>query len=260
MRDINEFAKEITTVWSFPERGNWFTHNPKFRGNFAPQIARNIILKYSKEGDLILDPMVGGGTTLIEAKLLNRKGIGIDINPEAVELTKKNLGFRGYKFEPQVEIGDARNLKSIKDNSIGLILTHPPYANIIKYSNGQIKEDLSNIASPKKFCDEFEYAIREFYRVLKQDCYCAILIGDTRKSRHYVPLSYFVMDRFLKAGFILREDIIKVQHNCESTPYWRAQAEKYNIYLIMHEHLFVFRKPNKNEDLTRVRYSMGFIQ
>jgi len=73
MRDIKEFEKELTTVWSFPERGNWSTHNPKFRGNFAPQIARNIILKYSKEGDLILDPMVGGGTTLIEAKLLNRK-------------------------------------------------------------------------------------------------------------------------------------------------------------------------------------------
>lgn len=256
MRNINEFEKEITTVWSFPERGSWSTHNPKFRGNFAPQIARNIILRYSREGDTVLDPMVGGGTTLIEAKLLNRQGIGLDINPEAVELTKKNLGFKGYMFEPQLKIGDARNLNTIEDNSVDLILTHPPYANIIKYSNGKIKEDLSNISSPKKFCDEFEYAIREFYRVLKRDCYCAILIGDTRKSRHYVPLSYMVMERFLKVGFVLREDIIKVQHNCESTPYWRAQAEKYNIYLIMHEHLYVFRKPKSDEDFSRVKYSM----
>jgi len=254
MRDIKEFEKELTTVWSFPERGNWSTHNPKFRGNFAPQIARNIILKYSKEGDL--DPMVGGGTTLIEAKLLNRKSIGFDINSEAIEITKKNLNFNGNAFEPKVEIGDARNLKGIEDNIIDLILTHPPYANIIKYSNGKIKEDLSNISSPKKFCDEFGRAISEFYRVLKPDCYCAILIGDTRKSRHYVPLSYMVMERFLKAGFVLREDIIKVQHNCESTPYWRMQAEKYNIYLIMHEHLFVFRKPKSDEDFSRIKYSM----
>jgi len=56
---LKNFEKEISTVWSFPERGNWATHNPKFRGNFAPQIARNIILKYSKEGDMVLDPMVG---------------------------------------------------------------------------------------------------------------------------------------------------------------------------------------------------------
>ncbi len=200
--------------------------------------------------------MVGGGTTLIEAKLLNRKSIGFDINPEAVKLTKQNLIFKGHKFEPDVSIGDARNLKNIKEESMDLVLTHPPYANIIKYSNGEINEDLSNISSPKKFCDEFEHAIREFYRVLKPDCYCAILIGDTRKSRHYVPLSYMVLERYLKVGFVLREDIIKVQHNCESTPYWRAQAEKYNIYLIMHEHLFVFRRPKFDEDFSRIKYSM----
>lgn len=259
MRELNKFEKETTTVWSFPKRGKWSTHNPKFRGNFAPQIARNIIIRYSKEEDTVLDPMVGGGTTLIEAKLLDRKSIGFDINPEAVNLTKQNLDFKGYKFEPEVTIGDTRNFNNIKNESIGLILTHPPYTNIIKYSNGKINEDLSNISCPKKFCDELEYAIREFYRVLRPDSYCAILIGDTRKSRHYVPLSCFVLERFLKVGFVLREDIIKVQHNCESTPYWRYQAEKYNIYLIMHEHLFVFRKPDKNEDLTRVRYSMNIF-
>ncbi len=75
---MDNFELEISSVWSFPERGNWATHNPKYRGNFAPQIARNVIIRYSKEGDLVLDPMVGGGTSLIEAKLLNRKSIGRD--------------------------------------------------------------------------------------------------------------------------------------------------------------------------------------
>ncbi len=46
-------------------------------------------------------------------------------------------------------------------------------------------------------------------------------------------------------------------NNCKSMPYWERQVEKYNFYLIMHEHLFVFRKPKKGEDLSRVRYSMG---
>jgi len=257
MENLTDFKEEITTVWSFPERGNWVTHNAKYRGNFAPQIARNIILRYSSEGDIVLDPMVGGGTTLIETKLLNRKGIGIDINPEAVTLTQKNLQFEcSCKYEQIVQIGDVRNLHNLYNESIDLIITHPPYLNIIKYSNGKIDGDLSNISGVKKFCSELEKGITEFYRVLKEDSYCAVLIGDTRKSKHYVPLAFYVMQLFLKNGFILKEDIIKVQHNCTSTPYWEKKVKEHNFYLIMHEHLFVFRKPKNDENLSRFRYSM----
>lgn len=106
-----------------------------------------------------------------------------------------------------------------------------------------------------KFLDEFEKGVKELYRVLKEDKYCAILIGDTRKKGHYVPLSYYEMELFLKNGFGLKEDIIKVQHNCKSTPYWEKQIEKYNFYLIMHEHLFIFSKPSKKEDLRRIKHS-----
>jgi len=257
LQNINDFKKEISSVWSFPERGNWATHNPNYRGNFAPQLARNVILRYSKEGDTVLDPMVGGGTTLIEAKLLNRKGIGFDINPEAVKITTHLVGFPGdYKYQPEVRVGDVRNLDDIDDESIDLILTHPPYLNIIKYSDGKIEGDLSNISGVKKFCDEFENGVEEMYRVLKEDKYCAILIGDTRKSRHYVPLSSYVMEKFLSQGFALKEDIVKVQYNCESTPYWKKKSIEYNFFLIMHEHLFVFRKPKKDENLVRIRYSV----
>ncbi|WGS65761.1 TRM11 family SAM-dependent methyltransferase [Marinitoga aeolica] len=246
---------EFTTVWSFPERGKWETHNSKYRGNFAPQVAKNIILRYSNEDDIVLDPMVGGGTSLIEAKLLNRKSIGVDINPKAIEITRKNIVFNKGKYEPKIFLGDARNLNFLENNSIDLILTHPPYLNIIKYSEGKIPGDFSNISGVKKFCNELEYAIKELYRVLKPGKYCAILIGDTRKNRHYIPLSYYVMQKFLKNGFILKEDIIKVQHNCQTTPYWKAQVNKYNFYLIMHEHLFIFRKPFDNEDTSKFIYS-----
>jgi len=252
----NEFKKEITTVWSFPERGKWATHNPKYRGNFAPQIPRNVILRYSKEGDVVLDPMVGSGTTLIETKLLKRKGIGIDINPEAVKTTLENLNFDSDdSFGQNVYLGDIRNINFLSNESVDLIITHPPYLNIIKYSEGKIDGDLSNISDMSKFLNEFEKGVKELYRVLKEDKYCAILIGDTRKNGHYVPLSYYVMELFLKNGFALKEDIIKVQHNCKSTPYWEKQTEKYNFYLIMHEHLFIFRKPSKKEDLRRIKYS-----
>jgi len=247
---------EYTTVWSFPQRGDWATHNAGYRGNFAPQIARNIIEMYSAEGDTILDPMVGAGTTLIETKLLARNAVGLDINPDAVELAKKALLFKHHPAgEQQIKVADARDLSFLGDKTIDLVLTHPPYLNIIKYSDGKIAGDLSNIGSLPKFCDEIEIIARELYRVLKADKYCAILIGDTRKGRHYVPLAFRVLERFLKAGFVLKEDIIKVQHHCKYTERWRPKAKQGGFYLIMHEHLFVFRKPRQDEDLSRIRYS-----
>ena len=66
-----DFELEMTTHWSFPKRGDWATHDAKWRGNWSPYIPRNIILRYSQEGDLVLDQFAGGGTTLVEAKLLN---------------------------------------------------------------------------------------------------------------------------------------------------------------------------------------------
>ena len=252
-----DFKPEVTTCWSFPERGDWATHNPKYRGNYAPQIARNIILQYSEKGDIVLDPMVGSGTTLIECKLIHRNGIGIDINPKAVEITKNSLNFDFQTNSKQnVYQGNVRELKNIDDNSIDLICTHPPYLNLVTYSDGKIEGDFSNISSPNKFCNEIEYGIIEMFRVLKYSHYCAALIGDTRKGQHYVPLSYMVMNKFLQNGFVLKEEIIKSQHNCTYTRRWESKARQYKFYLIMHEHLFVFRKPNKDEDLSRIRWSM----
>ena len=130
----------------------------------------------------------------------------------------------------------------LKDEKIDFILNHPPYADIIKYSDKKIKEDLSNIHDLDEFCDEIEKAAREFYRVLKQNKFCAILIGDTRRNKMYQPLAYKVMERFLKVGFELKEDIIKHQHNCKATGFWVNKSKEHNFLLIMHEHLFIFKK------------------
>ena len=62
----DEFELEKTTVWSFPNRGNWATHDAKWRGNWSPYIPRNILLRYSEENDLVLDQFAGGGTTLVQ--------------------------------------------------------------------------------------------------------------------------------------------------------------------------------------------------
>ena len=72
-----------------------------------------------------------------------------------------------------------------------------------------------------------------------------------------MPLAFNVMRRFQRAGFILKEDIIKVQHNCSATERWRWKAKRDKFYLIMHEHLFVFRKAEEGEDCSRLRWSLS---
>jgi DNA modification methylase len=199
--------------------------------------------------------MVGGGTTLIEARLLNRNAVGYDINPNAINITAERIRFEIKNTSKQiVKLGNAQELGE-KDHSIDLIVTHPPYANIVKYSDGKNPEDFSSISSIPKFLDALEIAVQEMYRVLKPGRVCAILMGDTRKGQHYIPLSHFVLQRCLKSGFVLKEEIIKTQHNTTHGPRWSASAKHFKFYLIMHEHLFVFRKPVPGEDLSRIRYS-----
>ncbi|MGC9069343.1 MAG: DNA methyltransferase [Thermoprotei archaeon] len=139
-------------------------------------------------------------------------------------------------------VGDARNLDEIKDESIDLIVTHPPYSNIIPYSK-RIDGDLSNLNITDYLTAMREIA-KESFRVLKKGKYCAILIGDTRRRGNYIPIAFKVMQQFLDAGFILKEDIIKLQHHVLSDRRWRSP--NYNFFKIMHEHIFVFRKPNRS--------------
>ncbi len=182
------------------------------------------------------------GTTLVEAKLLNRDIIGVDVNDVALERCREKVDFEHEGADGKVYIkkGDARHLAFIPDESIDLICTHPPYADIIKYSE-DIPEVLSRL-KVKDFIEEMKPVAAECYRILKKDKFCAVLMGDTRQKGHMIPMSFDVMKVFQDAGFKLKELIIKEQHNCKATGYWKTNSVKYNFLLIAHEYLFVFRK------------------
>ena len=235
----NDFKLETTSVWSFVDRGNWATHSGTYRGNWSPYVPRNLILRYSQPNDWILDQFVGGGTSLVEAKLLNRNAIGIDINKNSIEITKNNLAFQ-TKENPEIiiKLGDAKKLDFIKCNSIDLICTHPPYCNIIKYSNG-IKDDLSLIEH-SEFLEAMQSVALESYRVLKEKKICAVMMGDIRKNKRIIPLGMEVMNIFLKFVFKSKEIVIKRQHNCHSSTYWRKQDNSF--LLLEHEYVFIFEK------------------
>jgi len=235
----NNFELEKTTVWSFPDRGNWATHVGDYRGNWTPHVPRNLIMRYSKEGDWILDQFVGSGTTLVEAKLLNRNAIGIDINPMAISLAKDRLDFN-HQGNPRslVRKGNAEHLDFLKDEGIDLICTHPPYANIIKYSDG-IEGDISCL-EVDNFIESMKRVAKESYRVLKSGKICAVMMGDIRKRGKVIPLGFKVMEAFLSVGFKSKEIIIKEQFNCRSSKYWTTKNNSF--LLLAHEYVFVFEK------------------
>ncbi|MFH0796071.1 MAG: DNA methyltransferase [Candidatus Omnitrophota bacterium] len=252
-----DFKEEQTTVWSFKQRGTWATHSGEYRGNWSPYIPRNAILKYSNPGELVLDYFCGGGTTAVEAKLLGRKCTALDINDKAIELAKKNLDFKVSSselplliknpnpqiYEPKLLVGDARKLSFLPDDSVDLICAHPPYANILQYTNSK-DGDLSFL-DIDEFLEEMSKVARESFRVLKPGKQCAILIGDTRRKKNVIPLGFRFISTYLDAGFKLRELVIKRQHNCKTTGFWYNNSIKYNFLLLAHEYLPIFEKPQK---------------
>jgi DNA modification methylase len=249
-----DFREQSTTVWSFKQRGKWATHDGRYRGNWSPHIPRNVILKYSRPGDLVLDYFVGGGTSAVEAKLLGRRCAARDINPAAVQITRENLAFSRPRelfsddklpvYEPDVSVGDARELTGIQDASVDLICAHPPYAGIIKYT-ANVAGDLSGLDVPQ-FLAEMGRVAAESMRVLKPGGTCAILVGDARKSKHVVPIGFETLRVFLAAGFELKELVIKRQHNCKTTGFWYAGSVKHNFLLLAHEYLPIVRKPGRH--------------
>lgn len=237
----DKFKLESTSIWSFPDRGHWATHNSKYRGNWSPYIPRNLILRYTNINDIVLDQFVGSGTTLIETKLLNRRGIGVDINLNAIKLSKINTNFKCERpGKIRLYNSDAKNLYFIPDNYVDFICTHPPYSNIIQYSE-DIKEDLS-LLKTEDFYKAIKKVALESYRVLKKNKYCAILMGDTRSKGSIVPLGFKVMNIFESVGFNIKEIVIKKQHNCRCNDEWKDRSIKYNFLLIEHEYLFIFKK------------------
>jgi len=256
----DEMTDTSGTVWSFPKRGAWGTHRGNYRGNWPPQIPRVLIEKYSNIGDLILDPMSGSGTTCIEAVLLGRNCIAVDLNYQSAILTYHRLYWLIKAFEEEsskpslfknhqkklgsfrVFHGDARNLTELKDESIDLILTHPPYLDIVGYNKEKVEGDLSGTRKLEEYLSILRDVLKECYRVLKKEKVLGILVGDTRRDKHYIPITTYTLLLALDVGFVLKEEIIKIQHKTKTTREVWNKKRGNDFLLIAHEKLFLLEK------------------
>jgi tRNA G10 N-methylase Trm11 len=198
------------------------------------------LLRYSKKGDTILDQFAGGGTTLVEARLLGRDAVGVDVSHAALARCREKCGFDHTGCgKVTLWAGDARDLNFLPNGSIDLICTHPPYADAIRYSD--LPNDLSRL-KPEQFLEQMRAVASESLRVLSRGNHCAFMIGDVRHGGAIFPLGFKTMELFVAAGFELREIVIKQQNNCTETDYWIQRSIEQNFLLLSHEYLFVLRK------------------
>ena len=239
------------SLWLISERDKSGKHNGFYHGNFVPQIPRQLILRYTKKGDVVFDPFVGSGTTAYESESLGRHFIGIDIQKNLVEQLKSKVDNKKYFSE--IILGDSsknttfdevsETLKKQKKKNISLAILHPPYADIIKFSN--LKDDLSNAKSLKEFLNGFSLVLKNTMSILEKGRYLAIVIGDMYKQGKWIPLGFYCMNEAQKLGLTLKSIIIKnmegnrAKQNKEGI--WRYRALSSDYYIFKHEYILIFK-------------------
>ncbi len=253
--------KSLTEIWTdslwlIPSRDRSGAHTAEYHGNFVPQIPRQVIQRYTKKGDVVLDAFLGSGTTLIESQRLGRHGIGIELLPEVAE-----KAFARIKSEPNTHgvqnhiiIGDSSSadikekiniaLSHIGKDAVDLVVLHPPYHDIIKFSDNP--NDLSNKQTVEDFCDGFGQVIENTTEALRTERFLIIVIGDKYEGSEWVPLGFLAMQEALKRGFLLKSIVVKdmqgnrAKQNQERL--WRYRALVGGFYIFKHEYVFVMKK------------------
>lgn len=222
---------ETTTLWDYPTQsyGKTSKGNNKYPGVTPAFIIYNLVQRYTKPGDLVVDPMAGSGTTIDVCKEEGRQVIGYDIGPAHREVIQN----------------DARNIP-LDENSVDLVFIDSPYSDNERYSDHP--DCIGRIScEDERFFDELEKVAREAHRILKPGKVLGWLIGDQWVKKRFTPVGFKLYDRLSK--YFDTVDVICVvrKGQTSNTGVWHYRAKKFNFYLRGFKYLFVMRKPEDRE-------------
>ena len=222
---------QVTTLWDYPSQhyGTGVQGDPNYRGATPSYIIWNLLQRYTKPKELVIDPCAGSGTTLDVARDLERRALGYDVHP-----TRKDI-FRV----------DARKLPPELIGKADFVFIDPPYATHIDY--GPDPRDLGKLdAASGKYYDAMEQVFAEIHRVLRPGRHMALYVSDSYEHNKaggvFHPLGFELFAR-LRQSFVPVDIVAVTRHNktLERGNYRKA-AEEGNFFLRGFNYLFVMRK------------------
>ncbi len=241
------------SLWLLGKRDSTGAHTGDYHGNFVPQIPQQIIERYSKAGEWVIDPFSGSGTTLIEAQRMGRNCAGIELNPEIAREAMRRVNSETCGNPVKIEnlCGDSADAKIwakaaalTPDGVFHLAILHPPYHDIIKF--GEDEKCLSNSPSVEEFLNTFGRVLAHTHAHLAPGRFIAIVIGDKYAGGEWIPLGFMCMQRAVETGFKLKSIVIKdiqdnrAKRNQENL--WRVRALRGGFYIFKHEYILVLHK------------------
>jgi DNA modification methylase len=258
-REYEKEGLQFFSVWDTPERDPLGWTLESIHGNCPVEIPRQCIWRFSKEGEKILDPFVGSGTTLAACARLKRIGVGVEVNPNIATIAKRNLSMQTMDAKTnrwigkqKIIIGDSTDLKSlgIEDESIDMCFSHPPYWNLVNYGeeHGKVSGDLSDSSTLERFLIGIEKSFCEVLRVLKPKRHFCVLIGEAFLSGgKVIPLEYYLTGLALKTGFEFYSAAIKYTRlatsRMNSMNIMKYRSLRSNFLICIHDYILIFRKP-----------------
>ena len=244
------------TLWEFPSRLKEGGHSNEYHGNYIPQIAQQIYERYTKKDDVVLDMFFGSGTSGIEAVNMKRRCIGVELKKDLVDTVSAKFTSKQLVTDVNIICADSASdnvkekiydrLQIMGEEKAQLLMLHPPYDDIIKFSDK--KEDLSNCATTEEFYNLFEKVAKNGYDMLEKGRFACLIIGDKYANSQHIPLGFECMARMNKCGFITKAIIIKDMQGNErakgkTANLWRYRALAGGFYIFKHEYVMVFQKP-----------------
>jgi DNA modification methylase len=243
------------SLWIIPERDGSGAHCADYHGNFVPQIPYQMMQRFTKRGDVVLDPFLGSGTTLIEARRLGRHAIGVELQEHVAAVAKQRIDATEGEGQSRIYVEDSTShraymkalnaVHSLGRESLQLIMVHPPYHDIIRFSDRP--EDLSNAATTDEFRAMFGKVLDNFLPLLERGRHLCLVIGDKYAGGEWVPLGFHLMQEALTRGMQLKSLIVKnmagnrAKRNKDNL--WRYRALYGGFYIFKHEYVMLFKKP-----------------